>query len=47
MAGVPLAKLSELGQWKMLAFLSYMELERLECDMVVQAHLDESSDEDR
>ena len=34
------------GQWRSPAFLSYLDLHRLESDMVLHAHFDDSSDEE-
>ena len=46
-AGAPLWKILEAGEWRSPAFLTYLDINRLEADVVVQAHLDESdSDHD-
>ena len=42
-AGTPLAKLLERGQLATPAFLKYLDLQFLERDIVIQAHVDESS----
>ena len=41
-AGAPLWKILEAGEWRSPAFLAYLDINRLEADVVVQAHLDES-----
>ena len=46
-AGAPLWKILEAGAWRSPAFLAYLDINRLEADLVVQAHVDESdSDQD-
>ena len=42
----PLFEILEAGEWKSPAFLQYLDLHRLERDAVVQAHLDESDDDE-
>ena len=44
--GAPLWVILAAGEWKSPAFLDYLNLHRLEGDMVVQAHIAESSDEE-
>jgi len=46
--GAPLYEILEAGDWKSPAFLKYLDRARLERDLVIQAHLDESdgADED-
>jgi len=44
--GGSLRELLEAGEWRSCAFLKYLDLVDLERDIVVQAHLDESSDEE-
>ena len=44
-AGAPLWKILEAGEWRSPAFLSYLDMNRLETDLVVQAHLEESDAE--
>eukprot|EP00973_Karenia_brevis_P087967 12201417-Karenia_brevis.AAC.1 len=34
------------GEWRSVAFMKYLDLHRLETELVVQAHCDESEDED-
>ncbi len=46
MSGAPLNIILAAGEWRSPAFMEYMDLNRLEGDVVVQAHVDESSDED-
>ena len=41
-SGAPLHEILRAGEWSSPAFLSYLNLHKLETDMVVQAHLDES-----
>ena len=47
-SGAPLWEILEAGEWSSPAFLKYLDLHRLDAELVVQAHLDESdgSDED-
>ncbi len=45
-AGAPLWQILNAGEWRSPAFLEYMDLHRLEGDLVVQAHVDESESED-
>jgi hypothetical protein len=45
-AGAPLWQILEAGEWRSPAFLKYLDLQRLETDLVVQAHVDESESED-
>ena len=44
--GAPLWKILEAGEWRSPAFLSYLDMHRLETDLVVQAHLAESESDD-
>jgi len=44
-AGAPLWKILEAGEWKSPAFMDYLDMHKLETDLVVQAHVDESEDE--
>ena len=44
--GAPLWQILEAGQWRSPAFLSYLDMHSLEKDLVVQAHCDESDEED-
>jgi len=41
-SGAPLAEILAAGEWRSPAFLSYLDLQKLETDLVVQAHCDES-----
>ena len=43
--GAPLWEILEAGQWASPAFLKYLDLHKLEADLVIQAHLAESEDE--
>jgi len=45
-SGASLHEILAAGQWRSPAFLSYIDLEKLERDTVIQAHVDESSDEE-
>ena len=38
--------ISQAGEWKSPAFWKYLDLVALDRDMVVQAHLDEESEDD-
>lgn len=44
LSGAPLWKILAAGEWKSPAFLTYMDLHKLEMDLVLQGHLDEESD---
>ena len=44
--GAPLWEILAAGDWKSPAFLDYLDKFRLERDVVMQAHLDESEVED-
>ena len=43
-AGAALREILEAGEWRSPAFLDYLDLEKLEHDLVVEAHMDESSE---
>ena len=43
--GAPLWVILAAGEWTSPAFLKYLDLHRLEADMVIQAHVDESDGE--
>ena len=45
-SGAGLAEILAAGQWRSPAFLQYLDIEKLELDAVVEAHVDESGDED-
>ena len=45
MLGAPLWEILAAGEWRSPAFMKYLDLHRLETDVVVQAHVDESDDE--
>ena len=36
----------DAGEWSSPAFLAYLEKEELEAEVVLQAHLDDSEDDD-
>ena len=40
--GAPLHAILSAGEWRSPAFLSYLDVERLEKEAIVQAHVDES-----
>ena len=44
--GANLAQILQAGQWRSPAFLAYVDTEALEDNVVVEAHLDESSSDD-
>ena len=46
MLGATLWEILAAGEWRSPAFMKYLDLHRLETDVVVQAHMDESDDED-
>jgi hypothetical protein len=43
--GASLAVILAAGEWRSPAFLAYIDQNRLETDVVVEAHQDESDDE--
>ena len=43
-SGAPLATILAAGEWRSPAFLAYIDQNRLETDVVVAAHQDESDD---
>jgi len=45
-AGRPLHEILTAGEWSSPAFLKYLDLHKLESQMVVQSHCDESDEED-
>lgn len=45
-SGAPLYEILAAGEWRSPAFLSYLDFHRLETDLVVQAHINESEGED-
>ena len=44
--GAPLGEILEAGEWSSPAFLKYLDLHRLDAELVVQAHAGESDSED-
>ena len=45
LSGAPLHEILEAGDWKSPAFLVYLDRDRLERDMVMQAHFEDSDNE--
>ena len=45
-AGAPLWQILAAGEWRSPAFMEYLDKFQLETDVVVQAHVGESDDED-
>ena len=45
LSGASLWTILEAGQWRSPAFMQYLDMGRLETDLVVQAHCDESDDD--
>ena len=45
-SGCSAQKILEMGPWRSPTFLQYLDLQSLEREAVIKAHLDESSDED-
>ena len=45
-SGAPLHTILAAGEWRSPAFLEYLDVHRLEEDVVVQAHIDESEEEE-
>ncbi len=46
LSGAPLWQILAAGEWKSPAFLLYLDMHKLESELVVQAHVDESDGED-
>ena len=46
LAGRNLKQILEAGEWRSPAFLKYLDVEGLERDAAVEAHLEESTDKD-
>ena len=44
--GASLREILNAGEWRSPAFLTYLDIEQLEQDFVVEAHLDESSEDE-
>ena len=44
--GATLAEILKAGEWKSPAFMSYLDLDKLETEAVIEAHLEESACED-
>ena len=45
-AGAPLWQILEAGEWSSPAFLKYLDLHKLDTELVVQAHCNESDSDD-
>ena len=45
-AGAPLWEILSAGEWRSPAFLSYLDLHQLDAQLVIQAHIDEESDDE-
>ena len=45
-SGAPLYAILKAGEWRSGSFLSYLDLHKMEADMVLQAHYNNSSDEE-
>ena len=43
-SGAPLWKILEAGEWRSAAFLKYLDLNLIDRDVVVQAHLDDDTE---
>ena len=43
--GAPLLEILRAGEWSSPAFLQYLDLEKLDTDLVTQAHVEESDEE--
>jgi len=46
LGGAPLWEILAAGEWSSPAFLSYLDLHRLDAELVVQAHAGESDSDD-
>ena len=44
--GSPLWEILAAGEWKSPAFMSYIDLHKLDAELVLHAHVDEESDDD-
>ena len=44
--GKELWQILEAGEWRSPAFLAYMDLNKLDEDLVLRSHMDEESDEE-
>ena len=44
--GAPLYEILQAGEWRSPAFLKYLDMETLERDLVIQAHLNEESEDE-
>ena len=44
--GAKLWQILEAGEWRSPAFMKYLDVHRLETDLVVQAHIDDESESD-
>ena len=45
-SGSSLREILSAGEWRSPAFLQYLDIEKMEHDMVVQAHMDDSEDDE-
>ena len=43
--GAPLYEILQAGEWRSPAFLKYLDMETFERDLVIQAHLNEESED--
>ena len=46
LAGAPLYEILQAGEWSSPAFMKYLDIHKLDTELVVQAHYNESSDDD-
>ena len=46
LTGASLAVILQAGEWRSPAFLTYLDINRLEGDVVIAAHCDESSSDE-
>ena len=46
LSGAPLWQILPAGEWRSPAFMQYLDMHRLDRDLVFQAHLDEESEDD-
>ena len=46
MSGKPLWTILAAGEWRSPAFLDYLDLQKLDADLVFESHLDDESDGD-
>ena len=46
LSGAPLAEILKAGDWRSSAFLDYLDRARMETELIIEAHLPASSDDE-